>query len=353
MNKLFQKSFTIPFYKANMGFFILTTLVFGVFMEMRQHLMIAEKILERTAWFASFLCLWILFSAFQFSFYSKLIQRPNYWIFSKLAFLSFPKYCKRLIPVWISNHLFPLFYALIVLYQGIFLRFWERSILLLTFIFLIGFVHLYLGFIEIKKFKIVSGVSGKKVKRKRPFIVWFYFHLQEERPLLLLLSKLFSLFVLNGFFYTYYQGGYDERWLLFGMLITSFIHFPLWLDKSEFTHRKLSIFNNLPFSLGFKLKNELRTTCIFILPEIGLMLFQGLETWGLWRCLIWAIYWIGLNLGLISMCRLKFQTSRFQLLPIWSFFGAFLAIIYSTPALLFALIPFAFFLHQIRRPYLN
>lgn len=336
-----------------MGFFILLTLVLGVLTEMKQHLMIAEKILERNSWYVSFLCLWLLFSAFQFRFYIKLIQKPNYWIFSKLAFLSFWEYGKRLIPVWITNHLFPLFYTLIILYQGVLLGYWEKLVFLIVSIFLIGLTHLYFGFKEIKKFKTVSGFSSKNIKIKRPFFAWFYFHLREERPLFLLLSKLFSLFVLNGFFYAYHQEHYDERWILFGLLIISFIHFPLWLDKSEFTQKKLIVFNNLPLSLGIKLKYELFTIGIFILPEILLILFQGIESSGFWICFTWIIYWYGLNLGLIAINRLQLHTSKYKLLPIWCFFAAFLTIIYSIPGLVITLIPITFFLIQIKKPYLN
>lgn len=336
-----------------MGFFILITLVFGVFMEMKQHLMIAEKILEKPNWFISFLGLFLGYSIVQFRFQARLLQRPKYWIFSKLAFLSFPSYSKKLFPVWLTNHLFPLLYVILILYKGVLLGAWLHVSILVSFVSILSISYLFLSYFEVKKFKQKYEFSSKRINRNRSIVFWFYFHLKEQKPLLLILSKLLSIFILNGFFYTYQSGSYDQRWLLFGLLIIAFLHFPLWLEKAEFSAQKLSIFNNLPLTFGFKLKREYGTTLLLSFPEILLIFYQGRASFGLVNGFVLSILWLGLNLGIISLSSLRSHNPRFQLLPIWCFFGAFFAIIYGIPALALASVPLIFYLFQLKSPFLK
>jgi hypothetical protein len=78
MRNLFIKAFVISFYKAFFGFFVLVFIVLGLLMEVSQHIMIGERILQHPIDFVSLLLVFLIYGWLQYRFHVKLIQGLKY-----------------------------------------------------------------------------------------------------------------------------------------------------------------------------------------------------------------------------------------------------------------------------------
>ncbi|MBB6324703.1 hypothetical protein FHS59_000318 [Algoriphagus iocasae] len=334
MKEVLIKSFVYPFYKAYLGFFILITVVFGVFMEIKQHLMIAEKILEKNTWFLALLLSFLIYEILQARHIKKLSQDPRYRQFQKLSFLSFFDFARHFAPVWLANQGLILLYSLLLFYVGIPAGAWIQLSLLVLFLILSLWASLYYNYLIFSKFIPETRISSNRIFKKKPFSFWFLFHLKENRPLLLLLIKALSLFLLSGFFYSYFSGGYDSRWLAFGLLISCFAHYPIWLEKWEFGEKKLYLFRSLPLKFGHKFRLEFIVFTILTLPESILILYQGRGIESKFDLFCLLVFWFGLNPGLFALCHWVQINNKFSILYL-AFFGCFLAVIFGiNPAIL-------------------
>jgi len=239
MREIYLKSFVSPFYKAYLGFFILATVILGVFMEMKQHLMIAERIMQSQTWFFVIIFSFIFYSFLQLRFQIKLLQIPSYHIFQKLSFLSFSNFARRFFSVWLSNHGLILLYSLLLTYVGLKAGAWEKVAFNWFSLFLMSYASMFFSYKTVQKFYPEKRIHRSWTRITKPYFLWFPFHLKENRPLLFLTVKATSLFLLSGFFYSYFSGGYDTRWLAFGLLVCTYVNYPIWVEKVEFGEEQL------------------------------------------------------------------------------------------------------------------
>ncbi|WP_296703918.1 hypothetical protein, partial [Algoriphagus sp.] len=305
MREIYFKSFVTPFYKAYLGFFILVSVILGVFMELKQHLMIAEKIMKTPTWFGLLIFSFIFYTFLQLRFQIKLIQDPKYLIFQKLSFLSFSKFSKDFISVWLVNHTLILLYSLIISFVGLKIGNWEKVVSLWISLFISGFASLYFSYKTLQKYYPEKHFYRSQIIHIKPYFLWFSFHLKENRPLLLLAVKTTSLFVLSGFFYSYFSGGYDSRWLAFGLLVSSYFHYPIWLEKVEFGEYQLNIFKNLPRTFIKKFAQEFFAIMVIAIPELLLLFYQGGGIKSKIDHFSLIFFWTTLNLGIYAMCLLN------------------------------------------------
>ena len=205
MREVYFKSFVSSFYKAYLGFFILVTLILGVFMELKQHFLIAEKIMQFNSWFAMLISSFILYSFLHFRFQIKLLQDPSYRVFQKLSFLPFSKFSKDFISIWLANHTLILLYSLMISYVGIKNGAWDKVVFLWISILILNLVTLQLTYKKLHRYYPEKRIHQTRIIRIKPYFLWFSFHLKENRALLLLSVKVISLFLLNGFFYSYFS----------------------------------------------------------------------------------------------------------------------------------------------------
>lgn len=351
MNDFYTKSFVIPFYKAFLGFFILVNLISFVFMEFRQHVLIAERVLENDTFFISILGAFMILEIFQQRFQISLMNQIRYRVFHSLAFFPIPKLAKVYLAIWSKNHALVLIYAVFFSYIGMTSQSLIKPILLWCFIlgiFSLGFSLFY--------FKIRYPFPDKVISKSRLFpkvlfSFWFLKHLATKRPVLIIGVKFVSLLVLNGFFFSFESGGYDLRWIAFGLLCTAYLHFPVWLEKVRFDTEDLPYFLNLPRSIFLKIRHQLTSIVFFILPELVLIgiKFNGQEH-GL-ISLNLSFLFISINLGLLGLVVFQRQNIDWTKVIIGAFFLIFLLIIFRIPFYMIAGLGLVAFILAIKSPY--
>ncbi|EPR65533.1 hypothetical protein [Cyclobacterium qasimii] len=198
-------------------------------------------------------------------------------------------------------------------------------------------------FIQLKPFGL------KSIPLKRAY--WLIVHLKENRPLLLLASKIFLLILLQLFFYSYTTDTYDERWLQFGMLCAVFINFPIWLEKKEFEQGKLGYFLNLPRPFLRKAWLHFYSTLQILAPELLYLLIHFPDLSDVRQVLSLLLLLISLNLGLYALINATKASAYLPRNAVISFFSLFFLIIFGFPVLLISGLGLAAFLVSIRSNY--
>lgn len=351
MHELFFKSFVIPFYKAFLGFFILIILFFGVFMELKQHLMIAERLLQNSIGFYSVLLMFLGYATAQQRFQLRLLNNTRYRIFHQLAFLSIRQLSWNFLYVWLANHALLLLYASLLTYVGF--EIGHMAKLPILWLSLAGnfLIDISLIYSKLKKpFPDFISVRSRLFK-KLNFEYWFFMHLRENRTMLFLAVKLISVVLLNAFFYAFLSGDYDLRWLEFGLLCASFIHFPIWLDKYDFESQQLTYFHNMPLSFRLKLRQHSISIILILLPELILLVYKYGSGENLPNLFSLLILFISLNLGIYGLIKLRKDYSNAITAGYLAFFAIFLLVIFSVHPIILSLITLIPYLISIRSRY--
>lgn len=350
MREIYIKSFVTPFYKAFLGFFVLVLLIVGVFMEYKQHVLVAERLLQNDFGYIALLLALLTYSFFQISFQITLLNEPKYRVFQNLAFLSKKDFLRFYFTQWISNNLLIWIYGLFLTFISFGLDASPKVLVLWITVLLIFAMGLVLLYLKVQKPIPERVIAASKLFPIVPYPFWFVTHLKTDRPLLLLGIKALSVLLLNGFLFSFSSGSYDLRWIQFGLLCSAYIHIPIWIDKVEFDQDQLAYFRNFPRSPSSKLRDHLINAGLLLFPE-ALIIFMKFGWVGLnLDLLILCGFWLALNLALFGLIQWKKWQKGWERMALISFFGIFLLTIYSTPALVIFVFLSFFFLARIRSP---
>jgi hypothetical protein len=320
-------------------------------MEYRQHVLLAERILENDHFFLGVLGAFLIFGIFQSRYQLNLMNESHYRVFHSLAFFSVPKLVKIHLAIWPKTHALLLIYAVFLSYIGVISQNLFKPFLLWIFLLGIFVLDFSLFYYKLRRPFPDKVISKSFLFPRIPFGFWFLKHLASKRPMLIIAVKLVSLTLLNGFFFSYESGGYDLRWIAFGLLCVTFIHFPVWMEKVGFDAEELSYFLNLPRSLFLKIRQHLTSLILFILPELILIgiKFNGQEL-GL-IALNLSFFFVSINLGLLGLIVFQSQHIDWTKAIIGAFFLIFLVILFSVPFYLIAVPSLATFILAINSPY--
>ncbi|WP_339869978.1 hypothetical protein [uncultured Algoriphagus sp.] len=351
MNELFFKTFVITFYRAFLGFFILVILIFGVFMEMKQHLMIADLLLQNSTGFYAILLIFLAYTLAQKRFQIRLLNDKHYRIFHQLGFFTWPQLARNFLPVWLANHALILAYSVLLTYVGIGIHAGVKLGLLWLFLIGIFLADITLLYFKLKKPFPESTRVRPAIFRNLSFEFWFLMHLRENRTLLVLAVKIISIFLLNGFFYFYFGGGYDLRWLEFGLLCAAYVHFPIWLEKDGFESAELSYFHNMPLSYSRKIWQHSVPILLILFPELALLVFKFGTLENIPDLVFLLILLIAINMGIYGLIKLRNEQEKALKLGYLVFFFLFLLVIFGIHPLIISALCLLPFLVSVRARY--
>jgi hypothetical protein len=159
----------------------------------------------------------------------------------------------------------------------------EKQHLAVFAIFVFNFVLIFAG-IVIYEYRIkhpnAKSVSAKPIqlflaKFRTPNYLFFIRYLFAKQPVLLLLAKLFSCFMLIGVCNLYPTDDYDQRLLALGGLFSALGHTVICQQFLGFENQYLSIFRNLPIVNTKRISSYFISYFLLLLPEI-IILFRNL-----------------------------------------------------------------------------
>ncbi|HSF53230.1 MAG TPA: hypothetical protein VLA71_05735 [Algoriphagus sp.] len=345
------KLFTIPFYRNYLGFWILVLVFGGIFMELKQHILLGKFLFNQPLAFSILPIGFILFSTFHLTFQLRLLRGHEYHFYHQTGLLSRRILGKNWAIVWLSTHVFPIIYLIFLSYFGVEKQTWDLLAILWISVVsgcLINLIFIYNSLLHPLKETVLV---RPKWNWPLPRISWFGLELRQNRPLLLLLTKTLSIVLLNGFFISYQTGTYDLRWLEFGILCIAYLHIPILLEKNEFENQKLSWFRSLPLPLFEKVLNHLGSLAIVLLPELIFLFWRSLQLGKMEFVLILPLNLISILVGLLGL--IYWKTKEFSIIrfSIGAFFLIFLSILFAVPWVILVVGFTLFFFSQIRSPY--
>jgi len=134
---------------------------------------------------------------------------------------------------------------------------------------------------------------------------------------------LYHSLLLNGFIFSYQSGGYDLRWIAFGLLSAAFLHYPIWLEKVRFEKWGIDLvfeFASLYPSKNWPAASQFLGFCFY--PNLSWLLlnFPGFHSLQL------ILLLLGVNLGLYGLVIFQYQDIDWTKVIISSFFLAFILI---------------------------
>ncbi|MBS4073328.1 MAG: hypothetical protein KGZ90_18515 [Algoriphagus sp.] len=350
MNKVAILTFVRPFYQKTLGFWAVILLVGGVFMEAKQHVLLGRFLFKNPVAFGIVPVLLLFFSLIHLRILQDLLRRMDYLVFHQLGL--FPKKELRLFwsQIILSNYSPILTYFLFLSYFA-----WEQKAfdlglyLWISTLILLGFTYwkirqtLHLPLNE-------ALVTRPAVRWAFPRFTWILLSLRQHRPILVLLTKAGGLLLLNGFFYSFQSGGYDWRWLQFGVLCVAYVQLPLIFEKSEKELTQQSWTLALPLSWKNKLAYQMGSLILLIIPEMFFLGWKGIPSANP-EYLVLAILLLVFISSLQLLVYRKKESSSFPNLAAGMFFGLFLAIIFSVPWLIFVFGVSFLFIHQSNRAF--
>lgn len=350
MDKLALLAFVRPFYQKTLGFWTLILLIGGVLMEPAQHILIGRFLFKNPLAFWLLPTSILLFGWIHLRIQVELVRKNEYLIFHQLGLFSTLDFRRFWSQILLLNFSPFLGYFLFLSYFA-----WEQKALFLgMLLWLLSFGVIFFNFILIQKTLHQplkeTIIHRPSVRWTFPRFTWIILSIRNHRPILFLLTKAFSLLLLNGFFFSFQSGDYDIRWLQFGVLIVTYVQLPLILEKSdrELTHQSWTL--GLPLSLDSKLGYQLGSLAMLVFPELLFLVWKGLISSNFENLLL-AILLLSFSCALQVLVYRKRESSSFSNLAAAMFFGLFLAIIFNLPWWAFVIGISFLFIHQSKRAF--
>jgi len=351
MNKIGLFAFVRPFYRKTLGLWVSILLVGGVLMEVKQHVLLGRFFFKNPLVFLILPSALFLFGWVHLTIQKKLLQNKEYLVFHQLGLFSKKDFWLFWIRILLANFSPLIGYFLFLSYFA-----WEQQALLKGGV-LWGtlLVSLFINYSQIRQI-LIKPLKDRTIYRPfftRPFprFTWLLLSLRQNRPILLLITKAFSLLILNGFFYAFQSGNYDLRWLQFGILCVSFFQFPLILEKTEKEIEQQTWLLSLPLPIPVKLFYQIGSLILLVLPEMLFLSWKGLNSSFPSDYITLAIVLIS---DMIALQFLIYQKKEVSSFPNWLaglFFLLFLGVIFGFPWWIVFLLTFTLLIHHIRSPY--
>ena len=350
MSDINFKAFVIPFYRNLFGFWVLVLVFGGVFMELRQHVLLGKFLFEHPLAFSILPVGFLLYAGFHLRFQLLILRTREYHFFHHTALLPFRFFGKSWTLILLSNHAVLIGYLAFLSFFGLEKNAWILlTILWLVVLFALG-ISIWLIRQHLGKPLKEAVLIRPRWKGALPQITWFALELRQNRPILLLLTKGLSLLLLNGFFLSFRSGSYDHRWLEFGVLCVAFFQIPILMEKNEFENSRMEWFRNLPRPFTQKMLTHLGTLVLVLFPELLFLLVKGGQQ-SVWDALIsLPLFLISLVLALQGLVY-RFPGNSFFQFGFSLYFGSFLLILFGVPWIFPAIAFVIFFGLQIRSPF--
>lgn len=350
MDKIKLSSFIQPFFQKTLGFWAVILLVGGVLMEFKQHLQIARFLINHPVLFVPLGIGFFLFTWIHLRIQLDLIRNPTYLVFHHFGLFKKDEFLSFWASTILINHSPLLAYLAFMMLIG-----WEQANLAPTWI--LGSLYLMGLVFTLEKIRKTfqnplqeSVILRPRFRNPIPRFSWILFHLRDQRPILLLLSKFLGILLLNGFFYSYQSGGYDLRWLQFGILCTAFTHFFLLLEKSIFEQNTQSWILALPIPLIPKFAYHLGNFLIILFPELLFLVWRS-STLSIIEVMSLCIYLISLVAGLYTLIIRKSASPTFHIWIIGYFFSAFLLALFGTSSIILSCFIGLIFFLNLQKPF--
>ena len=276
---IFNKSIVAEYYRQNMVFiFVLMLFCFG-FLRAIEHITIIKLILRLPALMLFTFIVWAVYALKVSLFNLRLLESKQFEFLYQARLFPLAKRMAVFCLVMFNLLQLTFLYSLAMIKIGID----EKRYGPVGLIVLINLVLIISGAL-VMEYRIRRPNPEKLLPRtfqsvfskfRTPSYLFFVRYLSARQPVLLLITKLFSMAVLLGFCYLYPTDDYDERFLAIAVLLVGASHIVFNQKYFQFEHLHLGLLRNLPLGFGKRYSGYLITYAVLLIPEL-LVLIKNL-----------------------------------------------------------------------------
>jgi len=333
---IFQKAIVWDYYRRNVLFLLVIVLFSFGFLSGQEHKTIVTQALASYKLLIYIGLLWLLYG---FKFYLFVLRSLGDSKFQFLHHIILASFWKRII-VWFyvcfALNQLTFLYALFMVFMGLSLGKISEVAFILGCQLVIVLIGITIFEYRIKKTVETDSKFSLKLpvsfRFTLPLFLFYHKYLIFKEPVLLLLTKSFSIFSLLFFVWLFPTDEYDERLFGIAAIIIAVSHLKIcsvWLD---FQYNSLQFYQNLPLTNWIKISILFLIYFVLLIPEIYLVWIKTSS----FISISFQIHWVFFVLSLLVF------THIYQLIIViseeirmkWYFFGTILLLIlvmYKTP----------------------
>lgn len=303
---LFNKVLVLNYYKRNAVFLLIILLFAFGFLSGNEHMAIIRSIISSPKTFAYVLLLWLVYDIKIIAFVLKQLNLPAFRLLYDLQF--YPKKDQLYILAVSQFNLTHLtnFYAMLIISVSILDGIYWPIIFILTYKF---FAVIISSYIYLKRIALPSegGFLGFNISFnfipsiKTYYGIYFTGHLIHNYAVTFLITKGFSILILDSFFLLYPTDAYDFR--LFGLaaIIVSIVNVKLLQLYLEFENSYLQFTFNLPFSFIRRYSYYAINIFWVMIPDILTFVWKSKSILELNQILSWSLFYFFLVMIILEL----------------------------------------------------
>jgi hypothetical protein len=269
---LFRKAIVWDYYRKN-ALFILAVVLFAFgFLSGREHIAIAKQIVASFKMVFYVAVLWVLYGIKTYLFVLRSLALPEFrFLFLIGQLSSWQRLRVWFVLMFLLNQL-TFLYAVFLSVVG----FTQDAIFAIIMIVSAQFMVLVIGVLVIE-YRVRQSPETKfglvfqwpfKLKFKLPFLLFYHKYLLNQEPILLLLTKAFSILSLTFFIWLYPTDQYDLRLFGISMVLVAVSHLRICNQWLEFQYTQLSFYQNMPLGVLHKVAYVVLGYLVLLFPEI-------------------------------------------------------------------------------------
>ncbi|GGD82007.1 hypothetical protein GCM10011514_52630 [Emticicia aquatilis] len=276
ISRILSLTITKEYYRQNAVFiFAVMMFTFG-FLRSSEHITIIKLVLKLPSMLALTFLVWALHTAKVMLFALRMFEAKSNEFLYNIRLFSAPKRYLALGLMQFNLIQLTFLYSLWMIKIGI----EEKQFLATLSIICFNIIFILVGIIVYEyrlKHPNVVRASPKPIQNllsrfKTPSYLFFIRYLFAKQPVLLLLSKLFTCFMLIGVCGLYPTDTYDERLLALGGLFAAAGHTVFCQQFFYYENQFLSLSRNLPLSTQQRILGYLLTYSLLLIPELIVLL---------------------------------------------------------------------------------
>lgn len=281
ISRILSLTITKEYYRQN-AVFIFAVLMFSFgFLRANEHITIIKLVLKLPSMLALTFLVWALHTAKVILFSLRMFEAKSNEFLYNIRLFSAPKRYLALGLMQFNLIQLTFLYSLWMIKIGVEQNKFIETAAIIGFNVLLIIVGIIVYEYRIKHPNVVRS-SPKPIQNllsrfKTPSYLFFIRYLFAKQPVLLLLSKLFSCFMLIGVCSLYPTDAYDERLLALGGLFAAAGHTVFCQQFFYYENQFLLFSRNLPLTLQKRIWGYIFTYSLFLIPEL-IVLLRNLPT---------------------------------------------------------------------------
>ncbi|MGK7395496.1 MAG: hypothetical protein ACNS62_13045 [Candidatus Cyclobacteriaceae bacterium M3_2C_046] len=275
---IYLRSLAGTFYTAYTGFFVLVIYFSFGLLRNTEHYTIAVLTVNNLEITGFMLILWSLYGLMTVSYITRTLKKPDFRIFHHSALFPLNNQILFFAVTQFVVNLPVIAYGSFIIGIAYIEYAWPSALIILTFQFMSILLPplIYMALLKRPYKETRTGLIQRLLQKHitLPWNQWFNLHLIQRKPMLLWLSKLFSLMVLLGVFWLYHTEDYDWRLLGIGLLIGYGGNVIIIYHYYQFYQVQLENFKSFPLSPLRIMTSQVAGIFILLIPELILVVYH-------------------------------------------------------------------------------